>query len=54
MNLDSDCRTLRDIHPGEELLQDYGDFVEPTPGWFNDIRERAWGASSYVEQGATE
>ena len=54
VNLDPDCRTLRDIHPGEELLQDYGEYINPNPGWFNDIRERAWGAEPYLEQGATK
>lgn len=54
VNLDPDCRTLRDIHPGEELLQDYGEYNNPNPGWFNDMRERAWGAEAYLEQGATK
>eukprot|EP00585_Thalassiosira_rotula_P010796 CAMPEP_0196136956 /NCGR_PEP_ID=MMETSP0910-20130528/5090_1 /TAXON_ID=49265 /ORGANISM="Thalassiosira rotula, Strain GSO102" /LENGTH=266 /DNA_ID=CAMNT_0041397325 /DNA_START=17 /DNA_END=814 /DNA_ORIENTATION=+ len=61
VNLDTDCRTTRDVVQGEELLEDYGHFINKSGGWFEDIRKRAWqdkdkGSSlkRYVSLGAPE
>lgn len=54
------CAALRDLAPGDELLEDYGEFVVNNPrGWFHRLREQAWGKGkgrersleSYVSQG---
>jgi hypothetical protein len=45
INLDEDCVALRDIRVGEELLEDYSQFIgfdEEEIEWFNQIRGVAW------------
>jgi len=45
INLDEDCFALRDIRVGEELLEDYSQFIgfdEEEIEWFNNIRGVAW------------
>jgi len=44
--------SLRDLRAGEELLEDYGDFIRTEDGWFNEIRARAWGKGKVEEGGA--
>jgi hypothetical protein len=47
LNLDTSCRASRDIHAGEELLEDYSKFIGiDTLEWFNIIRSAAWHESS--------
>jgi len=42
-NLDEHCIAQRDIQMGEELLEDYSDFVGfEGDNWFRDIRGVAW------------
>jgi len=58
VTLDKDCRTVRDVEAGEELLEDYGEFVSKTTtpgkknGWFSEIRGMAWGDEE--ERGSTK
>ncbi len=47
-------KTLRDILPGEELLEDYGVFVHTDGGWFNELRARSWGEMRAVGEGGAE
>lgn len=45
INLDKDCYALRDIEIGEELLEDYSDFIgfsDNRVEWFHRIRGVAW------------
>ncbi len=47
-------KALRDILPGEELLEDYGAFVHTDGGWFGELRARSWGDLKSTEKGGTE
>lgn len=43
INLDSDCYALRDIKVGEELLENYTEFIGFNElKWFDEIRGKAW------------
>eukprot|EP00537_Pseudo-nitzschia_pungens_P005091 CAMPEP_0172369300 /NCGR_PEP_ID=MMETSP1060-20121228/31985_1 /TAXON_ID=37318 /ORGANISM="Pseudo-nitzschia pungens, Strain cf. cingulata" /LENGTH=296 /DNA_ID=CAMNT_0013094177 /DNA_START=285 /DNA_END=1175 /DNA_ORIENTATION=- len=46
INLDEDCYALRDIQMGEELLENYTEFIgfgeEEGVEWYNQIRGWAW------------
>mmetsp|Transcript_32967 Transcript_32967/g.37791 ORF Transcript_32967/g.37791 Transcript_32967/m.37791 type:complete len:356 (+) Transcript_32967:51-1118(+) len=43
VNLDSNCYALRDIHEGEELLENYSEFIGfHELKWFDVIRGDAW------------
>jgi hypothetical protein len=53
VNLDDECYTLRSIQPGEEFLQDYGEYGGDNP-WFDEIYEKAWGSKPEGEEGKTE
>ncbi|KAL3913833.1 MAG: hypothetical protein SGILL_006336 [Bacillariaceae sp.] len=44
VNMDADCKALRDLKAGEEVLEDYGDFIGTNQdAWFNKLRDKAWG-----------
>jgi len=56
-------KALRDLQPGEELLEDYSVYVHTDEGWFNELRGRSWGEmeetggaeiEKYTSQGAPE
>ena len=51
VNIDEATITLRDIQPGEELLQDYSGYVGVDQTlWFDEIRDKAWGSPSEKEK----
>ncbi|KAG7341504.1 SET methyltransferase domain containing protein [Nitzschia inconspicua] len=53
-NVDSQTVALRDIKAGEELMQDYTEFIdlENEVKWFAKLRQRAFGNYAYTQQGA--
>jgi hypothetical protein len=54
-NIDSYSTTAKyDIKAGEELLQDYTEFIDldHEVAWFDHLRERVFGKYSYTQQGA--
>jgi hypothetical protein len=54
-NIESYTTTaIYDIKAGEELLQDYTDFIDldHEVAWFDQLRERAFGRYNYTQQGA--
>jgi hypothetical protein len=51
LNLDINCKASRDIRAGEDLLEDYSDFIGiDTLEWFNIIRSMAWDDHSSKNQ----
>jgi hypothetical protein len=53
-NVDSETVALRDIKAGDEILQDYTEFIDldNEVEWFAKLRERAFGKYHYTQQGA--
>jgi hypothetical protein len=43
VNINSDCRTARDIQKGEELLMNYNEFIaHKSLDWWDELRSTAW------------
>jgi len=54
MRTHHNTKTLRDIQPGEELLENYSSYVYTDGGWFNELRARSWGEMKETEEGGAE
>mmetsp|Transcript_13142 Transcript_13142/g.25104 ORF Transcript_13142/g.25104 Transcript_13142/m.25104 type:complete len:333 (-) Transcript_13142:186-1184(-) len=54
MRTHHNTKTLRDIQPGEELLENYSSYVYTDGGWFNELRGRSWGEMKDTEEGGAE
>jgi hypothetical protein len=53
-NLFSDTTAIYNIKAGEELMQDYSEFIalDGEVAWFDQLRERAFGKYNYTQQGS--
>jgi hypothetical protein len=51
LTVDIHCAALRDLKAGEEILEDYGEFIGTNEvQWFDKLRAKAWGEAKKEQQ----